>query len=161
MKRPAAFLSVVMLLLGLLTVGAEASSLRFLAPNNEAIAITAQAIEAQLGLPEGSLYGVTILAVPPAADGILYSEGVEVSAYDYLDREALASCVFLPFGEEAATRLALLPNAPKSAYTPVALMTSDHPAATMTATVTAEQYAWALADQFYYQALTVFAPAQP
>ena len=56
----------------LLALEAGAASLQFSSPNGEAIPMTAPDIETQLGLEEGVLYGVTVLAVPAASEGVLY-----------------------------------------------------------------------------------------
>ena len=84
----------------------------------------------------------------------MYKRQVEVAAYDYLSREALESCVFLPLREETATHLALLPNAPGGGYTPVSLIVSDRPMAAMSRTIPADRYAWVLAGRRYYEAVT-------
>ena len=154
MTRRFLFFALLPVLPVLLALESGAASLQFSSPNGEAVPMTAPDIEVQLGLEEGVLYGVTVLAVPPASEGVLYSEGVEVAAYDYLSREALESCVFLPLREETATHLALLPNAPGGGYTPVSLIVSDRPMAAMSRTIPADRYAWVLAGRRYYEAVT-------
>lgn len=131
-------------------VGAQAASLRFAGANGEALAIGAPAMEEQLGMREGTLAGVTVLSLPDRAQGVLVSQGVEVLPYDYLDREALESCVFVPFEEEAAVHFSLLPDGESGAYTPVSLLISDRPEAVLSVLVPAGRYGWALAASRYY-----------
>ena len=82
MTRRFLFFALLPMLPVLLALEAGAASLQFSSPNGEAIPMTAPDIETQLGLEEGVLYGVTVLAVPAASEGVLYSEGVEVAAYE-------------------------------------------------------------------------------
>ena len=132
------------------TVTANAAPLRFAGANGKTLPITAPAMEQQLGVREGSLAGVTVLSLPDRTQGMLISQGVEVLPYDYLDREALDSCVFLPFEEETAVHFSLLPDGDSGGYTPVSLLISDRPEAVLSVLVPAPRYAWALAASRYY-----------
>lgn len=81
----------------------------------EVLEFSAADVERRLGYEPGSLQGFTVTALPPASQGALFLDGVEVEAYDYLTRgdvdrlcfaaaEAIsaASFTFIPYGDNAA-----------------------------------------------------------
>jgi len=66
----------------------------------EVLELTASDLERRLGLSAGELGGITVTGLPPRSQGALYLDGVEVEAYEFLDRQAVDRLCFV-HGEEA------------------------------------------------------------
>lgn len=132
-----------------LGASAQGSARLVSAPNGTLIELDAARLEELFGIEAGRLSGLTVTELPDPGQGVLFCEGVEVAAYDYLPRASLDWLVYLPYGEECSARVGLLPDAGQAAYTVVSLLSTDQPDAAQIS-LPAALAAWKKAENGYW-----------
>ena len=96
-------------------------SCEILIVDGEVLEINADNLEMRLGMAKNTISGVTITSLPQEEDGILFLDGIEVEAYEYLTRTEVDRLVFVPREGAVKALISLLPNRMKSDFIPANL----------------------------------------
>lgn len=78
-------------------------------------------LERRLGLSAGALKGVTVTSLPARETGGLFVDGVEVEAYDFLERDELDRLCFAAADLNETAAIGLLPQAKGGAATTLSI----------------------------------------
>lgn len=84
---------------------------RISVPAGEILEFSARDLERRLGLRAPTLSGIMITTLPKEEQGLLVLDGVEVDAFDFIDRSCLDRLCFVPNESAAAASMTFIPQA--------------------------------------------------
>lgn len=80
-----------------------------------------------MGLAEQELQGITVTSLPPVSQGALVLDGVEVEAYEYLDREAISRMCFVASEDAANASVTFIPKSADARTTYLSIQVLSQP----------------------------------
>ncbi len=109
------------------TTPSNAASYTISMAAGEILEFSARDLERRLSLDEGALGGITVTGLPSASQGTLVLDGVDVEAYEFLDRESLNRLCFVAAETASGAVITFLPQTRDAVTTSLAIQVLASP----------------------------------